>query len=97
MRAATEIMAEMMSYSDLLAAAIVRRMSPKDDEISTRQAYADYGQPWITKAVRQGLLHKRRKGNAKNSPVMFSKHEILALIETERTMVRRAQEFIANK
>ena len=95
MRALADVMTEMMTASDLLAAAIVKRMSPGDDEITTRQAYAKYGKGWIEEAVRNDLLHPRRKGHAKNSAVMFSQHEILTLIESERHMVDELKRYIA--
>ena len=44
-----EVMHEMLSASDILASAIVAKMSPTDDEITTRQAYALYGM--------KGLVH----------------------------------------
>lgn len=95
MRAITDVMTEMLSASDLLAAAIVKRLSPNDDEITTRQAYAKYGKGWIDEATAKGLLHPRRKGHAKNSPVMYSKHEIMALIESERHIVDELKRHIA--
>lgn len=95
MRALADVMTEMMTASDLLAAAIVKRMSPADDEINTRQAYAKYGKGWIDEATDKGLLHPRRKGHAKNSPVMYSKHEIMALIESERHVVAELKRYIA--
>ena len=84
----------MLTASDVLAAAIVKRMSPSDDEITTRKAYAQYGKGWIDEATDKGLLHPRRKGHAKNSAVMYSRHEILSLIESERQVVAKLKRYI---
>lgn len=96
MRALADVMTEMLSASDVLAAAIVKRMSPGDDEITTRKAYAKYGKGWIDEATEKGLLHPRRKGHAKNSKVMYSVHEIITLIESEKQVVNNLRQFIAN-
>lgn len=96
----TTVANEMQSLivaASLIAVAVVKEMSPSKDELTTRQAYALYGKPWIDEQKRRGLLQTRRKGKARNSPVLFSKLEIEALLEAERTMVRRAQEIIAQK
>lgn len=97
MRSISDVMTEMLSASDLLAAAIVKRINPADDEINKRTAYEVYGRPWIDEATAKGLLHTRRKGSARNSPVMYSKHEIMALIESERQAVNRLKSYICNR
>lgn len=96
MRGLVDVMNDMMSGSDLLAAAIVKRLSPEADEINKTEAYERYGRGWIDKMTDKGLLHPRRKGSSKNSPVMYSKHEIVALIESERHMVEELKRYIAN-
>lgn len=92
-----QVMQEMLSASDILASAIVAKMSPADDEITTRQAYADYGKGWIEKNVVAGHLHRRRKGTAPNSPVMYSKHEIVTLLRAERLVAEEAKRLIGNQ
>lgn len=93
----TTIMQDLIVASSLIATAVAKELYPAKDELTTRQAYATYGKPWIEEQKRRGHLHPRRKGMAKNSPVLYSKHEIEALREAERTMVRRAEELIANR
>jgi hypothetical protein len=93
---ATE-MQNLLVAASLIAVAVAKELSPAKDELTARQAYAQYGKPWVEEQKRKGLLTTRRKGTAKNSPVLYSKLEIEALLEAERTMVRRAQEFIATK
>jgi hypothetical protein len=76
-----------LSSVKLLSAAIVQQMSPGMDEITQRQAYDEYGRPWVEKNTKRGLLRPRRKGAAKNSPLMYSRTELLALISAEREAV----------
>ena len=86
-----------MTAADLLAAAIVKRIQPSKDEITQREAYRRYGKKWVVEATEQNLLHTRRKGDALNSPVMYSLTEILALIESEKQVVARAKEIIQKR
>lgn len=93
---ATE-MQNLLVAARLIAVAVEKERRPASDELTTRKAYAMYGKPWIEEQRQRGLLTTRRKGSAPNSPVLFSKLEIEALLEAERTMVRRAKELIAKK
>lgn len=95
MKSIGDVMADVIVYADIIAAAVVKRMSPADDDIKQCQAYDIYGRKWIDDAVAKGLLHRRRKGHAKNSPVMYSKLEIAALIESEKQMVNELKDFVA--
>lgn len=93
---ATE-MQNLLVAASLIAVAVAKELTPVSDELTARKAYAIYGKPWIEEQRRRGLLTTRRKGKARNSPLLFSKLEIEALLEAERTMVRRAEELIANR
>lgn len=76
---------EVMASADLLAAALIRRMRPGDDEITQRQAYDEYGRAWIMRnTYPEGVLRPRRIGGSKNSRLMYSRTEIAALMEVER-------------
>ena len=97
MRALSDVMYETMTAADLLAAAIVKRMQPSKDEITQREAYRRYGKKWINDATEQNLLHTRRKGDALNSPVMYSLTEILALQESEKQVVKKMKEIIKDR
>ena len=97
MRALADVMYETMTAADLLAAAIVKRMQPSKDEITQREAYRRYGKKWINDATEQKLLHTRRKGDALNSPVIYSLTEILALQESEKQMVANVKELIKKR
>jgi hypothetical protein len=54
------------------------------DLITQREAYAEFGEAWIKKAVSDCLLHGHKKSDAKNSTVRFSRAEIYALLAAER-------------
>lgn len=84
---------EINQLATVIAAAIVRQTRAKDDLISQRQAYAEYGRGWIKKRTApQGKLTPVRQGGAKNSKLMYSRLEIAALVEAER----RQQQEMAN-
>ena len=91
---ATE-MQNLLVAARLIGVAVAKELTPTSDELTARKAYAIYGKPWIEEQRQRGLLTTRRKGKARNSPVLFSKLEIEALLEAERSMVRRAKEHIA--
>lgn len=76
---------EIMQLATVVAAAIVRQTRSKDDLISQRQAYDEYGRRWIEqRTAPQGVLTPVRQGGAKNSKLMYSRFEIASLIEAER-------------
>lgn len=75
---------DILSAADLLAAAIVHRMSPEDDLITQTQACKEYGRRRVEAWVRAGLVKGVRSGPAANSKKMYSRFEIRAAIEAER-------------
>lgn len=85
MNSTAQMFREVLAAADLLAAAIVRRQRPGDDEITQRQAYDEYGRRWIMRnTYPEGVLRPRRIGESKNSRLMYSRTEIAALMEVER-------------
>jgi hypothetical protein len=54
------------------------------DLITQRAAYREFGESWVKKAVSNSLLRGKKTGHAENSPVYFSRAEILALLAAER-------------
>lgn len=97
MRTLADTMYETMTAADLLAAAIVKRLQPSKDEITQREAYRRYGKKWVDNATDKDLLHTRRKGEALNSPVMYSQTEILALRESEKQVVAQVKDIISKR
>ena len=100
---------EIISLTDLIADAVVKKINPakdeiseraacglgKDTEISQRQAMDELkvSLSWLDEQVAKGLLSRRRKGKRKNSPIIYSRLEILALKQAERRaklMVRQS-------
>lgn len=91
---------EIISLTDLIADAVVKKINPakdeiseraacglgKDNKISQRQAMDELkvSLSWLDEQVSKGLLSRRRKGKRKNSPVIYSRLEILALKQAER-------------
>lgn len=84
---------EILDLADVIAAAAVRSLSPADDEMTTRQAWKEFDRTWLEYQVSQGRVKGHRKGKHKNSPIMYSRTELLALKEAERRgarMIRKA-------
>lgn len=77
---------EILQHTDLIASAIIQQTNPKRDLISQRKAYDDYGAELIKRGVDSGMLKPIRNGKAKNSPILYSRKEIIAQIKTESIM-----------
>lgn len=86
----------MMNMAELGAATLRKYDNPSLDLITQRQAYKffeardkAYGEPfthgeaWVKRMVRENKLKTRRKGKSENSPVMYSKAELIALYNAE--------------
>lgn len=88
----------MMRNADFLTAAVVRGLRPSEDLISSRQAYEEYGRPWITKnTYPAGQLRPVRCGEAPNSPVKYSRTEIIALKEVEKLQRKEVCDLLKDK
>jgi hypothetical protein len=77
---------EILQQADLIALAILRHTQPKRDLISQRKAHQEFGAELIRRGEESGMLHPIRNGKAKNSPILYSRMEILAQIKTEAIM-----------
>ena len=82
---------EILDIVEVIAAAAVRSLSPADDEITTRQAWKEFDRTWLEYQISRGRATGRRKGMHKNSPIMFSRTELLALKEADRRYSRMVQ------
>lgn len=81
--------------ADVIAAAVVKRMKPSDDNISKRQAFEEFGRGFIEKNTAPfGSLRPIRLGKAKNSPIYYSRLEIAGLIEYQRQQRQEARRLI---
>ena len=66
------------------AARVLKTLQPKSDDLTQREAYLKFGEAWVKKCVRENLVNKNRKGKAKNSPVYYSKAELLTVRNAEK-------------
>lgn len=77
---------EILQHADLIASAILQQTNPKRDLISRRKAFQEYGADLIKRGEEAGMLKPIRNGKAKNSPILYSRKEIIAQIKTESIM-----------
>lgn len=77
---------EILQHADLIASAILQQTNPKRDLISQRKAIQEYGADLIKRGEEAGMLKPIRNGKAKNSPILYSRKEIIAQIKTESIM-----------
>lgn len=87
---------DLVKYADLIASAVVEQIDPRRNFISQRKAYADYGADLIKRGEESGMLKPIRNGKAKNSPILYSRKQILAQIEAEGIMRNEAVAIIKN-
>ena len=103
---------EIISLTDLIADAVVKKINPakdeiseraacglgKDTEISQRQAMDELkvSLSWLDEQVAKGLLSRRRKGKRRNSPIIYSRLEILALKQAERRAKIKVRQSLQN-
>ena len=81
---------EILQHADLIASAILQQTNPKRDLISQRKAFQEYGADLIKRGEEAGMLKPIRNGKAKNSPILYSRKEIIAQIKTEGIMRNEA-------
>ena len=87
---------DLIKYADLIASAVVEQIDTRRNFISQRRAYADYGADLIKRGEESGMLKPIRNGKAKNSPILYSRKQILAQIEAEGIMRNEAVAIIKN-
>lgn len=79
---------QLLEQTELIADAIIKRMNPVDDDLSTNQAERMYGTGWLHSMVEQGKIRGIRIGSGRNSRVIFSRHELDTLRFMERQQAR---------
>ena len=82
MRSVITISEELMSCTDIIAAAIIRQTCPVKDELSERQAQKMFGSRW--------LMARKDDGSAEYycsaGKNIYSRHQLMCLKEAERTV-----------
>ncbi|MBS5485513.1 hypothetical protein [Parabacteroides sp.] len=87
----------MLMYQAELGAAVQRKYDhPALDLITQREAFFflkerdtayggefTHGQAWVKRMTREGKLNPKRRGKSDNSPLMYSKAEMIALWNAE--------------
>lgn len=68
-----------LTLSELVADAIVKRTNPVQDEISRNQADKLYGAAWMRRAVESGKVKGVRRGSGKTSKIVYSRHQLNCL------------------
>ena len=81
---ALEIIDQVPEFARLVALELRRHEAPHKDEISTNEAYKQYGRGWIEKHTERGNLHPKYHGNRK----YYSKAEIERIVAKENAVAR---------
>lgn len=88
MDATTILFQNLTTMTELIADAVVKRVYPLKDELSTREAYATYGRAWVMKMEEEGRIRGRRVGGK----VVFSRHSLDCLLAVELSEARAITE-----
>ena len=65
----------LLALSDMVADAVLQRMTPVKDDLSQREATAEYGARFIAEALKKKLISFRKFGNRK----VYSRRELNAV------------------
>lgn len=82
MRSVITLSEELMSCTDIIAAAIIRQTYPVKDELSERQAQRMFGSRWLMAREDDGSAEYHCSAG-KN---IYSRHQLMCLNEAERTV-----------
>lgn len=82
MRSVITLSEELMSCTDIIAAAIIRQTYPVKDELSERQAQKMFGSRWLMARKDDGSAEYHCSAG-KN---IYSRHQLMCLKEAERTV-----------
>jgi hypothetical protein len=74
----------MVNIDALLECAIQKRQKPMADLVSRTALGKEFGRVWVEKNEALGLLTGKRSGAGKNSKILFSRLQAMALCEAER-------------
>ena len=76
-----------LSSYRLGALEVLKLLKPKDDEMSQREAYAEFGKAFVDDAVKNARISVIRKGRGKNSKKIYSRAELTKIV-SERDVLR---------
>lgn len=80
---------QIVEASELAALAIAKQMGPAFDEVKYSEAVKIAGsESWLKYHIKKGTIHGNRRGTAKNSPIYFSRLEIVATRKAETEMAK---------
>jgi hypothetical protein len=82
---------EIQEVAELTATAMMKQLDPSFDELKFKDACKFAETRWLKWHIKQGNIHRIRKGTAKNSPCYYSRSEILALKKAENEMAKIKQ------
>ena len=82
MRSVITLSEELMSCTDIIAAAIIRQTCPVKDELSERRAQKMFGSRWLMARKDDGSAEYHCSAG-KN---IYSRHQLMCLKEAERTV-----------
>lgn len=75
---------QIRQLAKLVADEVVKRIEPAKDEMTRRQVTKEFGTGWLDYQVSRNRIRGKRKGPYKNSPIIFSRAEIMALKAAEK-------------
>ncbi len=80
METVRSLMEDAMTFSNLVADAILKRTAPVKDDMSEREAKAAYGTRWLRQMREAGLADAHRIGGR----MIYSRHQLDCLRAAER-------------
>lgn len=77
---------EFEELGEFIAQAVISKIAPAKDEMTRRQVWRDreFGATWLKYHEDRNHVKGRRKGSAENSPIIYSRAELMALKEAEK-------------
>ena len=79
-----QIKSLMIECAELGATMALKTLQPKSDELTKNQAYDKFGEGWVDNCIKHEFIKGKRKGPAKNSPIYFSKAELMAVRNAQK-------------
>jgi len=74
---------------DIAALSVVKMLYPALDEVNFKEAVKiAHSERWLEHHIKEGNLTRIRHGTKKNSPIYYSRREIVALMQAEANQVK---------